>query len=97
MKLKYLLLKSVLNTDFIFLKTKFFLQNSNSLKYKSLNKKTHLYLLNPIEFIANLKQYIRLIQFFKKAKNSILNFFVKETHQENIINKFFYRINRLIF
>lgn len=84
----HLLLNSLINTDFFFLKNNYFLKNLNLFNLLKLHKKTYLHILNPLDLIINLKQYTRILQFFNKQKNSMLKFFVQEIHQEAIINNF---------
>jgi len=94
-KLNHLLLNSLIESDFLFLKNYHFLKNLNSLTVLHLNNKNFVSVLNPLETLKTLKQYIRLIQFFKKQKNSIFNFFVQNRAQKSIINNFIV-LNKLI-
>lgn len=92
--INHLLLNSLLNTDYFFLKNNYFLKNFNLFNLLKLHKKSYLYLLNPLDIVTNLKQFLRLVQFFNKRKLVKLNFFVQEIHQENIIKSFIY-INKI--
>jgi hypothetical protein len=94
-KLNHLLLNSLLESDFLFLKNYYFLKNINALNVFHLKQKNYVTVLNPLEALKTLKQYIRLIQFFKKQKNPVFNFFVQTRAQKSIINNFIL-FNKLI-
>jgi hypothetical protein len=94
-KLNHLLLNSLIESDFLFLKNYYFLKNINALNVFQLKHKNYVTVLNPLEALKTLKQYIRLIQFFKKQKNPVFNFFVKTRAQKAIINNFIL-LNKLI-
>ena len=94
-KLNHLLLNSLIESDFLFLKNYYFLKNINALNVFLLNNKNYVTILNPLEALKTLKQYIRLIQFFKKQKNPVFNFFVQTRAQKSIINNYIL-LNKLL-
>jgi len=94
--INFLLLNSLLNTDFLFFKKHFFFKNLNTFNIIKLNKNLFFHLFNPLDLIINLKQFSRVIKFFKNQKSSILNFFVSGVHEKSIINNFIL-LNKLKF
>ena len=80
--INFLLLHSLYETDFLFL------NNNNTNTQNLKNNKIILELVNPLQTLQNLKQLIRVIQFLKKQKKALLNFFVQNLFQKNIIEKF---------
>jgi hypothetical protein len=94
-KLNHLLLNSLIESDFLLFKNYYFLKNINALNVFNVTNKNYVTILNPLEALKTLKQFIRLIQFFKKRKNPILNFFVQNRAQKSIIHNFIL-FNKLI-
>ena len=95
LKLKNNLINSLIKSDFLFLKNYRDWNSIHLLKINQLKTKT-ISFLNPITLLKNLKQYVRLIQFYKKQNivSACLNFFVNSLYQKKIIEKFF-SINKL--
>lgn len=85
-----LLLTSLIESDFFLYKNSSFLKSITIFKITFLSKQNFLSFLNPIFFLKNIKQYIRLIQFFRlqSKKNSFFNFFTENLYQKDIIKKF---------
>ena len=68
---------SLINSDFLILEKNYNKKENRYLKsnLKLLNKKKNLFsLLNYFELIKMLKQFIRILQFFKNSKNPIFFF-----------------------
>lgn len=86
--INHLLLNSLISIDFLLYKKHYFLNNLSVFNVIKLNKKLFMHLLNPLDIIINLKQFFRVIQFFKKQKAPVFNFFVQGNHQKSIINNF---------
>jgi hypothetical protein len=91
-KNSYFLLDSLINTDFILLKKHFFLKNLNLYNLLQINQKKYFHILNPLDILKTLKQFLKVIEQIKKKK-SILNFFIDDDHQKSIIINFFKKNN----
>ena len=83
---------SLINSDFLILEKKTKIKENRFLKsnLKLLNnKKNSFSLLNYFELIKTLKQFIRILQFFKNTKNPLLLL--------DFNNKQFLKISELFF
>jgi hypothetical protein len=83
----HLLLDSLINIDFLLLKKHYFVKNLSVLNLIKLHKNLFLHILNPLNLIIKLKQFFRILQFFKKT-SPMFNFFVQGEHQKLIIDNF---------
>lgn len=108
MKNKFLLLKkknslsffySLINSDFLLLEKKNLIKKNRFLKsnLKLLNnKKSSFSLLNYFELIKTLKQFIRILQFFKNTKNPLLLLDFNNKQFSKISDLFFQKQNSIL-
>lgn len=87
----HLLLNNLINIDFLLFKKHYFCKNLNLLNLIKLHKKSFLHILNPLNLIITLKQFFRVLQFLKKQKKIMANFFVEGEHQKLIIDNFIFK------
>lgn len=91
-KLKYLLLKGIVDADFLFLN-----RNRNKqlsyLKSNLQNKKINILSLNLFETLKSLKQLIRSLKFLSTSKNKILHIWLKNKQYLYLLDILINQIN----
>lgn len=95
-KLKYLLLKGVVDSDFLFLNQKFDKQLSH-IKFQSKYKNKKITSLDLFEMLKSLKQLIRSLKFLSETENKMLHIWLENKQYlyilDLLINKFVWDVD----
>lgn len=86
-KFKTLLLDGLICSDFLFLNKNLKNKNRHLKSLYNINNETALY-LDPMETLKSIKQFIRILQFFKKQKKKFLHVLLKNKQYSKIIQTF---------
>jgi len=94
-KKKLILLKNLIDSDFLILQSKNQLFNSRytHLKYNSYKTIAPFLVMDPIEIIKELKQTIRILQFLRKQNKKMLTFYSENQDQIDFVKSFFDKNN----
>jgi hypothetical protein len=84
-KLKHLLLKGVIDSDFLFLNQKSTKQLSH-INFQSKHQKTKITSLNLFEMLKSLKQLIRSLKFLSETENKMLHLWLKNKQYLHVLD-----------
>ena len=84
---KFLLLKSLIDSDFLFLDQT---SKKQFRSLKSLSRVDSLTIksLDPLEVIKSVKQFIRILQFLKKQQKSFLHLWIENKQHLDLVDSF---------